>query len=52
MRAVAVPMWSRTRKGTKLFELSWTGMWSSGGTTTAWPREETGKSSVDPCKTP
>src|ERR1035437_516975 len=45
-------MWSSTRKGRKSGSLSRTPMPSSGGTTTAWPSEETGKSSLAPWRIP
>src|SRR4029077_1317886 len=50
--AVAVPRWSSTRKGTKLSEAWLKSRWRMAGTTTAWPSEDTGKSSVAPWSTP
>src|ERR1035437_4704668 len=45
-------MWSSTRKGRKSGLVSRTPMPSSGGTTTAWPSEETGYSSLAPWRIP
>src|SRR5690349_4855981 len=51
-RAVAVPRWSSTRKGTKLSSDCRKSRWRSDGSRTAWPSEETGKSSVAPWSSP
>ena len=50
--APAVPRWRRVRKGTNEGSDCRYDQWRSAGRITAWPREETGNSSVAPCSSP
>src|ERR1700680_1413933 len=48
--AAAVPRWSRVSNGANAGSVSRKWSPTSGGTTTAWPSDDTGKSSVSPCR--
>src|SRR5207247_52575 len=50
--AVAVPRWRRTRNGTNDGSDCLKDQWRRLGTSTAWPSDETGNSSLAPCSRP